>query len=182
MADTSADGDCNMAPRPASARPEKWNLRPEEIAYRWLQILPGGKALLFNPYTHIPHRCHGTYRGVSARIADFPSRPNWSNCRKMAAVMGVSKDLIRQVWREGDLKPHRFDRYTGGTQTCIRCSTMTASTLATSPGRRGMVSVAISGPQRKTLYAVTAATVNGAGKVWIDTIPLLATGPKSHGK
>jgi hypothetical protein len=29
---------------------------------------------------------------------------HWS-LRKMAALMGVSKDLIRQVWREADLKP-----------------------------------------------------------------------------
>jgi hypothetical protein len=29
----------------------------------------------------------------------------------MAAVMGVSKDLMRQVWREAELKPHRLDRY-----------------------------------------------------------------------
>lgn len=35
---------------------------------------------------------------------------HWS-LRKMAAVMGVSKDLIRQVWREADLKPHRLERY-----------------------------------------------------------------------
>jgi sugar lactone lactonase YvrE len=54
--------------------------------------------------------------------------------------------------------------------------------LGNIPTRRGMVSVAISGPQRKTLYAVTAATVNGGRKVWIDSIPLLATGPKGRGK
>lgn len=35
---------------------------------------------------------------------------HWS-LRRMAAVMGVGKDLIRQVWREADLKPHRLDRY-----------------------------------------------------------------------
>jgi transposase len=35
---------------------------------------------------------------------------HWS-LRKMAAVMGVGKDLIRQVWREAELKPHRLDRY-----------------------------------------------------------------------
>ena len=35
---------------------------------------------------------------------------HWS-LRKMAAFMEVSKDLIRQVWREADLKPHRLDRY-----------------------------------------------------------------------
>jgi transposase len=35
---------------------------------------------------------------------------HWS-LRKMAAVLGVGKDLIRQVWREAELKPHRLDRY-----------------------------------------------------------------------
>ena len=35
---------------------------------------------------------------------------HWS-LRKMATVMGVSKDLIRQVWREAEMKPHRLDRY-----------------------------------------------------------------------
>jgi transposase len=35
---------------------------------------------------------------------------HWS-LRKMAAVMHVGKDLIRQVWQEADLKPHRLDRY-----------------------------------------------------------------------
>jgi transposase len=35
---------------------------------------------------------------------------HWS-LRKMAQLMGVGKDLVRQVWREADLKPHRLDRY-----------------------------------------------------------------------
>jgi len=35
---------------------------------------------------------------------------HWS-LRKMASLMGVGKDLIRQVWREAELKPHRLDRY-----------------------------------------------------------------------
>jgi len=35
---------------------------------------------------------------------------HWS-LRKMAAVMHVGKDLIRQVWQEAELKPHRLDRY-----------------------------------------------------------------------
>lgn len=54
--------------------------------------------------------------------------------------------------------------------------------LGTIPARRNLVSVTISGAQRKTLYAVTAAVVNGERKVWIDSIPLLATGPKGRGK
>ena len=54
--------------------------------------------------------------------------------------------------------------------------------LGNIPASRNLVSVAISGVQRKTLYAVTAANVNGERKVWIESIPLLATGPKGRGK
>ena len=35
---------------------------------------------------------------------------HWS-LRKMAVVMGVGKDLVRQVWQEAELKPHRLERY-----------------------------------------------------------------------
>ncbi len=35
---------------------------------------------------------------------------HWS-LRKMAAVIGVGKELIRRVWKEADLKPHRMERY-----------------------------------------------------------------------
>ena len=35
---------------------------------------------------------------------------HWS-LRKMAAVMGVGKELVRKVWKEADLKPHRLERY-----------------------------------------------------------------------
>jgi transposase len=35
---------------------------------------------------------------------------HWS-LRKMAAVIGVGKELIRKVWKEADLKPHILERY-----------------------------------------------------------------------
>jgi gluconolactonase len=54
--------------------------------------------------------------------------------------------------------------------------------LGNIPASRNLVSVTISGAQRKTLYAVTAANVNGERKVWIESIPLLANGPKGRGK
>jgi gluconolactonase len=54
--------------------------------------------------------------------------------------------------------------------------------LGTVPAPRNLVSLAISGAQRKTLYAVTAATVNGEQQVWIESIPLLASGPKGRAK
>jgi sugar lactone lactonase YvrE len=54
--------------------------------------------------------------------------------------------------------------------------------LGTIPAPRNLVSVTIGGAQRKTLYSVTAAVVNGERKVWIESIPLLATGPSGRGK
>jgi transposase len=35
---------------------------------------------------------------------------HWS-CRKLATVLGVSKDAVHRVWREAGLKPHRLERY-----------------------------------------------------------------------
>ncbi len=35
---------------------------------------------------------------------------HWS-CRKLASDLGISKDLVHRVWREADLRPHRFERY-----------------------------------------------------------------------
>ena len=54
--------------------------------------------------------------------------------------------------------------------------------LGNIPAPRNLVSATISGAQRKTLYAVMAANVNGERKVWIESIPLLASGPKGRGK
>src|SRR6202162_257581 len=39
---------------------------------------------------------------------------HWS-LRKMAAVMKVNKNLIARIWKEGDLKPHRLERYMAST-------------------------------------------------------------------
>lgn len=35
---------------------------------------------------------------------------HWS-CRKLAAVLGISKDAVYRVWKEAGLKPHRLERY-----------------------------------------------------------------------
>src|SRR5271156_1349071 len=35
---------------------------------------------------------------------------HWS-CRKLAATLNVSKDMVHRVWREAGLKPHRLERY-----------------------------------------------------------------------
>src|SRR5277367_1862726 len=35
---------------------------------------------------------------------------HWS-CRKLAATLGISKDLVHRVWQEAGLKPHPLERY-----------------------------------------------------------------------
>jgi transposase len=35
---------------------------------------------------------------------------HWS-CRKLAAVLGVSKDAVHRTWKEAGLKPYRLERY-----------------------------------------------------------------------
>ena len=32
---------------------------------------------------------------------------HWS-CRKLAKVLGISKDLVHRIWQEAGIKPHRF--------------------------------------------------------------------------
>jgi gluconolactonase len=48
------------------------------------------------------------------------------------------------------------------------------------PTPRGVISVAFSGPDRKTLYAVSRD--NAQNKDWIIAIPMVAQGPKGRGK
>lgn len=52
--------------------------------------------------------------------------------------------------------------------------------LGVIPTPRGVISVAFSGPDRKTLYAVSRD--NAQNRDWIIAIPMLAQGPKGRGK
>ena len=53
---------------------------------------------------------------VRARVLAATRRPppdgttHWS-CRRLAAHLGVGKDVVQRVWREADLRPHRLARY-----------------------------------------------------------------------
>ena len=57
---------------------------------------------------------------VRARVLAATRRPppdgttHWS-CRRLAAHLGVGKDLVQRVWREADLRPHRLARYMAST-------------------------------------------------------------------
>ena len=54
---------------------------------------------------------------VRARVLAATRRPppdgttHWS-CRRLAAHLDLSKDIVQRVWREVDLRPHRLARYT----------------------------------------------------------------------
>src|SRR5262249_27237768 len=52
--------------------------------------------------------------------------------------------------------------------------------LGVIPTPRGVISVAFSGPDRKTLYAVSRD--NAQNKDWIIAIPMIAQGTKGRGK
>jgi gluconolactonase len=52
--------------------------------------------------------------------------------------------------------------------------------LGVIPTPRGVISVAFSGPERKTLYAVSRD--NAQNKDWIIAIEMVAQGPKGRGK
>ena len=61
---------------------------------------------------------------VQARIArKTQQKPtdgstHWS-CRKMAAVLGLSKSTVQRVWAQTRLKPHRLDRYMTSNDPCF---------------------------------------------------------------
>jgi transposase len=37
----------------------------------------------------------------------------WS-CRKLAATLGISKDLVHRIWKEAGVRPHRLERHIAG--------------------------------------------------------------------
>ena len=57
---------------------------------------------------------------VRARVLAATRRPppdgttHWS-CRRLAAHLGVSKNIVQRVWREAELRPHRLARYMAST-------------------------------------------------------------------
>src|SRR6202521_5726328 len=46
----------------------------------------------------------------AARKKPGDGSTHWS-CRKLATVLGVSKDAVHRVWKEAGLKPHQLERY-----------------------------------------------------------------------
>ena len=78
------------------------------------RFLEGGVDGLTSHYTgRVPWKLTARVR---ARVLAATRRPppdgttHWS-CRRLAAHLGVGKDVVQRVWREADLRPHRLARY-----------------------------------------------------------------------
>src|ERR1700691_5812828 len=65
---------------------------------------------------HPGQKAHVLTPALRARILSATRRKpgdgftHWS-CRKLASVLGVSKDAVYRVWQEAGLQPHRLERY-----------------------------------------------------------------------
>ena len=60
-----------------------------------------------------PPRRTGTHEhGIERAPPDGTT--HWS-CRRLAAHLAVSKNIVQRVWREADLRPHRLARYMAST-------------------------------------------------------------------
>ena len=82
----------------------RWKQRFRQYGLEGLDTYqPGQKPRVLTPSLHA--------RILSAtRSKPSDGSTHWS-CRKLASVLGVSKDAVRRVWQEAGLKPHRLERY-----------------------------------------------------------------------
>lgn len=80
---------------------------------------------------------------------------HWS-CRKLAAVVGVSKDMVHRVWREAGLKPHRLERYLASDDPDFERKAADVIGLYLNP------------PQHAAVLCVDGKSAIQAFKRWID--------------
>jgi gluconolactonase len=113
----------------------------------------------------------------------------WVTNGQSLAVFDVQKDGSLTNQREfaklgGNGDGSTFDSqgrlYVTTTAPGVQVISSEGKDLGTIPTPRGVISVAFSGPDRKTLYAV--ARDNAQNKDWIIAIPMMAQGPKGRGK
>jgi transposase len=88
----------------ASTTIARWRKRYEEEGLLGLATLhPGQPPRLLTPELRAK---------ILSKTRETPpdGSTHWT-LRKMATALHVGKDLIRKVWKEADLRPHRLDRY-----------------------------------------------------------------------
>jgi len=82
----------------------RWKQRFLEAGLEGLDTYhPGQKAVVLTPALRAKIL-------AATRKKPKDGSTHWS-CRKLAAVVGVSKDMVHRVWREAGLKPHRLEHY-----------------------------------------------------------------------
>ena len=82
----------------------RWKQRFVEAGLEGLDTYhPGQKAVLLTPALRAKIL-------TATRKKPKDGSTHWS-CRKLAAALGVSKDMVHRVWQEAGSKPHRLERY-----------------------------------------------------------------------
>ena len=82
----------------------RWKQRFLEAGVEGLDTYhPGQKAVVLTPALRAKIL-------AATRRKPKDGSSHWS-CRKLAAAIQVSKDMVHRVWREAGLKPHRLERY-----------------------------------------------------------------------
>jgi transposase len=104
LADGSSYSEIQETLETAATTVARWKKRYEEEGLVGLATLhPGQPPRLLTP---------GLRAKILSKTREAPpdGSTHWT-LRKMAKALKVGKDLIRKVWKEADLRPHRLDRY-----------------------------------------------------------------------
>jgi transposase len=97
-----------------------WRLgtsRPTIIRWKELFLREGVNGLDSNHPGQKPFKLTPGLRAkvlAATRRKPTDSSTHWS-CRKQAAALGISKDLVQRVWKEAGVRPHRLERYMAST-------------------------------------------------------------------
>jgi transposase len=104
LADGSSYSEIQETLETAATTVARWKKRYEAEGLIGLATLhPGQPPRLLTP---------GLRAKILSKTQEAPpdGSTHWT-LRKMAKALKVGKDLIRKVWKEADLRPHRLDRY-----------------------------------------------------------------------
>lgn len=140
----------------------RWKQRFVEAGVEGLDTYhPGQKAVVLTP-------------ALRAKILAATGRKpkdgssHWS-CRKLAAAIHVSKDMVHRVWREAGLKPHRLERYMASDDPDFERKAADVIGLYLNP------------PQHAAVFCVDEKTAIQASTVWTPCCRCLPDVPSATG-